>query len=173
MVFDYDSAKKASSYMWWTFGGSGVVCGHNSQIPPDLYPPSSQAGFSKVRKVFNKSSQQEAGRGRGRGWRNWRLPCCDNRVHPVVESVARIIEVLPPAAMVPAAGGERVSPATTRHSLAASVQSVGDSVGKNICPADEDDVLSSIMTQAVHAKQDSPNEQAQHMYLAHILTACL
>ncbi|KAJ7332265.1 hypothetical protein JRQ81_014445 [Phrynocephalus forsythii] len=123
------------------------------------------ARFSQLRKLFNKSGQagEEAGHGHGRGhgrnWWNRRLPCCNNRVHPVVGSVVRIIEVLPPAAVVPAAGGERVSPGTTtRHSLAASEQSVGDSLGKNICLVDEDDVLSSIMTQAVHAKQAQETE---------------
>ncbi|KAJ7316669.1 hypothetical protein JRQ81_002831 [Phrynocephalus forsythii] len=189
--------------MWCAFGGSGVVHGHNSQIPPDLYPPSSQTGFSKLRKLFKSQPEQEAGRGRDRGWWNWRLPCCKNRVHPVVESVTKIIQVLPPAAVVPAAGGERVSPATStlsstmRHSLAASGQSVGEpvcpenqvtsseelmrcslaslghSLGKNICPEDAAEVLSSIMSQPVQAKQDDPNEQAQCMFLTYILTACL
>ncbi|KAJ7332258.1 hypothetical protein JRQ81_014438 [Phrynocephalus forsythii] len=155
---------------------SGLIQSHLLTIQFTDYPIKDHPehwlkAFSKVRKVFNKSSQQEAGRGRGRGWRNWRLPCCDNRVHPVVESVARIIEVLPPAAMVRAAGGERVSPATTRHSLAASVQSVGDSVGKNICPEDEDEALSSIMTQAVHAKQKLDGIFTPEQRLAFLRTA--
>ncbi|KAJ7327248.1 hypothetical protein JRQ81_017007 [Phrynocephalus forsythii] len=67
-------------------------------------------GFSKLRNLFKSQPGQEAGRGRGRGWRNWRLPCRNNRVHPIVESVTQTIQVLPAAAVVPAAGGERVSP---------------------------------------------------------------
>ncbi|KAJ7341988.1 hypothetical protein JRQ81_008237 [Phrynocephalus forsythii] len=129
-----------------------------------------------------KAFQESAGTG---GWPwPWRLPSCKNWVHPIVESVTQTIQVLPPAAVVPAAGGERVSPATstltstTRHSLAASVQSVGEAVcpenqgttsseelmrcslaslghslGENICPEDAAEVLSSIMSQPVQAKQ--------------------
>ncbi|KAJ7338110.1 hypothetical protein JRQ81_010691, partial [Phrynocephalus forsythii] len=84
-----------------------------------------------------------------------------------------------------------------RHSLAASGQSIGEaacpenqgtsseelmrcslaslghSLGENICPEDAAEVLSSIMSQPVQAKQNGPNEQAQCMFLTYILTACL